>query len=150
MTGTMLPESGSPTGGRRFLLTGVISRYQLQPSWNREELAEDLQRMVGLFTGELGYQHVPVMGLDPTWLQIQDALRDFCTSADRRADDYVVVYLAGHGEILPVGDTGFEHVLLPADASPGDLRRRAVKSADLAEWMLADTPVRRLLLIVDE
>ena len=89
------------------------------------------------------------MGLDPTWLQIQDALRDFCTAADRQPDDYIVVYLAGHGEILPVGDTGFEHVLLPADASPADLRRRAVKSADLAEWMLADTPVRRLLLIVD-
>ena len=61
----------------------------------------------------------------------------------------MAVYLAGHGEILPVGDAGFEHVLLPADASPADLRRRAVKSADLAEWMLADTPVRRLLLIVD-
>ena len=150
MTGTMLPGAGSSAdGGRRFLLTGVVSRYQLEPSWNREELAEDLQRMVGLFTGELGYQHVPMMGLDPTWLQIHDALRDFCTAADRQADDYVAVYLAGHGEILPVGDTGFEHVLLPADASAGDLRRRAVKSADLAEWMLADTPVRRLLLIVD-
>ena len=105
--------------------------------------------MVELFTGDLGYEHVPVMGLDPTWLQIQDALRDFCTSPDRRPDDYIAVYLAGHGEILEVGDTGFEHVLLPADALPGDLRRRAVKSADLAEWMLADTPVRRLLLIVD-
>ena len=35
--------------------------------------------MIELFTGELGYQHVPLMGLDPTWLQIQDALRDFCT-----------------------------------------------------------------------
>jgi Caspase domain len=146
----MGPESGLLTGsGRRFLLTGVVSRYQLEPSWNREELAGDLQRMVGLFTGELGYRHVPVMGLDPVGLQIQDALRDFCTAADRQADDYVVVYLAGHGEILPVGDTGFEHVLLPADASPADLRRRAVKSADLAEWMLADTSVRRLLLIVD-
>ena len=150
MTGNILPRAGSSAGGgRRFLLTGVVSRYQLQPLWNREELAADLQRMVALFTGELGYQHVPVMGLDPTWLQIQDALRDFCTSADRRADDYVVVYLAGHGEILQVGDSGFEHVLLPADAIAGDLRRRAVKSADLAEWMLADTPVRRLLLIVD-
>ena len=127
----------------------MVSRYQLEPSWNREELAADLQRMVDLFTGELGYQHVPVMGLDPTALQIQDALRDFCTAADRQPDDYVVVYLAGHGEILPVGDTGFEHILLPADASPADLRRRAVKSGDLAEWMLADTPVRRLLLIVD-
>ena len=150
MIGTMALGAGSLAGGeRRFLLTGVVSRYQLEPSWNRDELVEDLQRIIDLFTGDMGYQHVPVMGLDPTWLQIQDALRDFCTSADRRADDYVVVYLAGHGEILSVGDTGFEHVLLPADASPGDLRRRAVKSADLAEWMLADTPVRRLLLIVD-
>ena len=136
-------------GGRRFLLTGGVSRYQREPSWDRQELAGDLRRMVELFTGDLGYQHVPVMGLDPTWLQIQDALRDFCTADDRQADDYVVVYLAGHGEILPVGDSGFEHVLLPADASPDDLRRRAIKSADLAEWMLAETPVRRLLLIVD-
>ncbi len=144
---SMLP--GAAGGGRRFLLTGVVSRYQLEPSWNRKELASDLQRMVDLFTGDLGYWHVPVMGLDPTALQIQDALRDFCTAADRQPDDYIVVYLAGHGEILPIGDTGFEHILLPADASPGDLRRRAVKSGDLAEWMLADTPVRRLLLIVD-
>jgi Caspase domain/WD domain, G-beta repeat len=150
MTGGMPPgPEPSAGGGRRFLLIGVVSRYHHDRSWNREELAEDLQRMVELFTGELGYEHVPVMGLDPTWLQIQDALRDFCTSAGRRPDDYLAVYLAGHGEILPVGDAGFEHVLLPADASPADLRRRAVKSADLAEWMLADTPVRRLLLIVD-
>ena len=126
----------------------MVSRYQFDPTWNREELAADLQAMVELFTGDLGYQHVPV-GPDPTAWQMQDALRDFCTAADRQPDDFIVVYLAGHGEILPVGDTGFEHILLPSDASPGDLRRRAVKSGDLAEWMLADTPVRRLLLIVD-
>ena len=73
--------------------------------------------MVGLFTGELGYEHVPVMGLDPTWLQIQDALRDFCTSPDRQPDDYVTVYLAGHGEILAVGDTGFEQCCCPPTRS---------------------------------
>ena len=150
MTSGMLPGPDSPPdAGRRFLLTGVVSRYQLDPSWNREELADDLRRMVELFTNDLGYQHQPVIGLDPTALQIQDALRDFCTSPDRQAEDYLAVYLAGHGEILPVGDTGFEYVLLPADASPRDLRRRAIKSSDLAEWMLAETPVRRLLLIVD-
>ena len=141
--------SAADGGGHRYLLTGVVSRYIHEPSWNREELGGDLRAIVDLFCGELGYQHVPVMGLNPTAWQIQDALRDFCTAPDRRPDDYLVVYLAGHGEILPVGDTGFEHVLLPADASSADLRRRAVKSGDLAEWMLADTPVRRLLLIVD-
>jgi WD40 repeat protein len=141
--------TGAADGGRRFLLTGVIGRYHHDSRWNREELDGDLTLMIDLFTRDLGYEHVPVMGLDPTWLQVQDALREFCTDPDRRADDYVAVYLAGHGEILPVGATGAEHVLLPADAAPGDLRRRAIKSADLAEWMLAETKVRRLLILVD-
>jgi WD40 repeat protein len=136
-------------GARRFFLAGVVSHYSNDQSWDREELAGDLQRMVELFTADLGYEYVREMGLNPTWLDIREALRDFCTSASRQPDDYVAVYLAGHGEILPVGDTGYEHVLLPSDALPGDLRRRAVKSADLAEWILAETPVRRLLLIVD-
>ena len=77
-------ETGPSDGdGRRFLLTGVVSRYAFDPSWNREELAEDLERVVALF-GELGYEHVPLMGLDPTWLQVQDALRDFATSPARQ------------------------------------------------------------------
>jgi len=84
MSSTGLLQPGLPVeGGRRFLLTGVISRYHLAPSWNREELAEDLRRMMELFTGELGYEHVPVMSLDPTSLQIREALRDFCTSPER-------------------------------------------------------------------
>jgi len=131
------------------LLTGIVSRYQHDPSLNRDELAGELQDIVELFTGELGYEHVRVMSLDPTWLQVHDVLRDFSTSPDREPDDYVVVYLAGHGEILPVGDLGFEHVLLPADTMPTDLRRRAIRSGDLAEWLLADTRVRRLLVIID-
>ncbi|GAB3860539.1 caspase family protein [Dactylosporangium cerinum] len=134
---------------RRFLLTGVYSHYHFEPTWDRPELADDLTTMVALFTGEFGYTHVPLLGLDATWLQTKDALRDFATSPDRRPDDYVVLYLAGHGEVIPVGQTGVEHILLPSDATGIDLRRRAVKSADLAEWLLADTEIRRLLLIVD-
>ena len=136
-------------GGRRFLLAGVVSRYALQPSWNRAELAEDLVRMVDLFTRELGYEHVPLLGLDPTWLQVQDALRDFSTAPDRQPGDYVAVYLAGHGDVLQVGAAGAEHVLLPADAMPTDPYRRVIKSADLAQWMLAGTRVHRLLLMMD-
>lgn len=141
----------SPTGAkpRRFLLTGVYSHYHLQPTWDRPELVDDLTIMVQLFTNELGYEHVPLLGLDATYLQTKDALRDFAAHPDRRPDDYIVLYLAGHGEILPVGQTGFEHILLPSDATASDLRRRALKSADLAEWMLAETEIRRLLLIVD-
>jgi SOS-response transcriptional repressor LexA len=139
----------SQAPARRFLLTCVIGHYHNEPSWDRAELAQDLDRMVTLFVGDLGYEHVPIMGLDPTQQQIHDALREFCTSSDRQPDDYIVVYLTGHGEVLPIGDTNFEHVLLPADAIPTDLRRRVVKTGDLAEWILADTLVRRLLLVVD-
>ena len=141
-------ETGPDGGGRRLLLTGVVSRYAFDAAWNREELAEDLKRVVALFGG-LGYEHVPLMGLDPTWLQIQDALRDFATSPARQPEDYVVVYLAGHGDVLSVGATGAEHVLLPADALPADPYRRVIKSGDLAQLMLAGTKVRRLLLLMD-
>ena len=136
-------------GGRRFLLTGVISRYHYEPTWNREELAGDLERMIGLFTGELGYEHVPWIGLDPTSRQIEDALRNFCTDPDRQSGDYVVVYLAGHGDVLDIGTAGAEHVLLPADAVPSDPYRRVVRSADLARWMLVGTRVHRLLVLLD-
>jgi len=137
------------SGARRFLLTGVVSRYQYAPSWDREELAADRERMVAIFNDDLGYEHVPLMGLDPTQRQIEDALRDFSTSPDRRPEDYVAVYLAGHGDVLEVGGTGAEHVLLPADAQPSDRYRRVIRSADLARLMLAGTKVRRLLLMLE-
>jgi hypothetical protein len=92
--------TSSSAGGHRYFLAGAVSRYHHDPSWNREELGGDLQAMTRLFIDELGYEHVPLMGLDPTWIQIQDALRDFSTSADRQPEDFVVLYLAGHGEVL--------------------------------------------------
>ena len=135
--------------GRRFLITGAVSQYSHEPAWNREELAAGLQEIVTLFTRDLGYEHVPLIGMDPTKLEIQDALRTFCTAPDRRRDDYLVVYLAGHGDVLQTGTSEVEHVLLPADAVPADLRRRVIRTGDLAEWILADTLVSRLLLLID-
>jgi WD40 repeat protein len=141
--------TGPGTGaGRRFLLTAVVSHYQNDPSLNREQLAADLQDIIQLFTSELGYQHVPGLGLDPTGQEIRDALRRFSKEADREPDDYVVVYLAGHGEILPAGE-GYEHVILPADADPDDLRVRAVRTPELAQLLLGETGVRRLLVVID-
>ena len=39
--------------------------------------------------------------------------------------------------------------MLPADAVPADPYRRVIKSGDLAQWLLAGTQVRRLLLLMD-
>ena len=70
--------------GRRFLLTCAMTRYQHCADWDRDELAEDVARMVELFCGEFlpeegRYEHVDVLGVSPTSGDLQDRLRDFCT-----------------------------------------------------------------------
>jgi hypothetical protein len=130
----------------------VVAGYHHDPGLDREELSQDLSRVVELFTTDFGYTHVPVLGLNPTREQIRTALGGFCAAPDRHPDDYLVIYLAGHGEVLQRGPAHAEHFFLPADAnpsSPATLRRTALKTSELADLILGDTPVRRLLLILD-
>src|SRR5262249_13954259 len=100
---------------------------------------------IALFHDRLGYQHVSDLGMDPTKSQLTEQLRAFCRSADRRPDDMVVVYLAGHGEVLDGSDT---HVFLTSDTNPADIAA-ALPTADLARTMLLDTRVRRMLFMLD-
>src|SRR5664280_261188 len=141
----MVPVPSGAGGGRRFLLTCAMSHYDKAPDLNREELDEDVQRITELFVGDFGYLHVPVLGNSLTAGDLQTRLRDFCRSPDRHPDDYVVVYFAGHGETLDDG----EHVLLARDTDPADLYDKTTRTNDLARWALADTRVRRLLLLLD-
>lgn len=139
-----------PAGGgepRRFLIATAVTRYPAAThlGWDRPALAAARDDIVELFTGRLGYHHVPDLGLDPTSHQLTRQLREFCTSPERRPDDILAVYLTGHGEILD--DTG-EHVLLMADTDPADIDD-ALPTATLARKMLRGTPVRRLLLLLD-
>jgi hypothetical protein len=67
------------------------------------------------------------------------------TSVWRRPDDIVAVYVAGHGEVLE--DSG-DHVLLTGDTDPDDVAD-ALPTAELARKMLLDTPIRRVLLMLD-
>jgi hypothetical protein len=133
-------------GGRRFLIATAVTRYPKEPAWDRPELAGARTAVIGLFASTFGYQHVSDLGLDPTREQLTGELRGFCRAPERTADDLVVVYVAGHGEVLE--DTGFEHVLLTSDTDPGDVHD-ALLTVDLARKMLADTRVRRVLLLLD-
>jgi WD40 repeat protein len=142
----MTARSARADTPRKYLLTGVVSHYLHDPSLDRPGLAEDERRIVEFFA-DFGYEHVPIIGGDPTRERLRTALRRFCLHRDRKPEDYIVVYLAGHGEILPYGPK--EHALLMADLDPDDLRTGSVKAAELADWMLAGTRVHRLLLIVD-
>jgi WD40 repeat protein len=125
------------------MLATAITRYPQAPELDRPELVDDVQRIDDLLCGLFGYERMPGLPLNPTAAQLHDGLFDFAVTC--LPDDYVVVYLTGHGEILDSG----EHILLPSDIDPNFLRRRMVKTGDVAEWMLRDTPLRRLMVILD-
>ncbi|MGH3839718.1 MAG: caspase family protein, partial [Pseudonocardiaceae bacterium] len=86
--------------GRRFLIATAIAHYSHAPQWNRPGLVKARNEIIDLFTGPLGYQHVSDLGLNPTKDQLTTRLRAFCRAAERRPDDMIAVYIAGHGEVL--------------------------------------------------
>ncbi|WP_089104175.1 caspase family protein [Streptomyces hyaluromycini] len=129
---------------RRLMLLTAISRYALAPDLDRPELHEDVLRMRQLLGERFGYKQVDALPGNPAAHELQINLRRFARQ-HCQPDDYVIVYLAGHGEILENG----EHVLLPADSNPDDVHERSIRTAHLAEWMLVDTPLRRLMVILD-
>ncbi|MDX3775990.1 WD40 repeat domain-containing protein [Streptomyces europaeiscabiei] len=144
MTGVEV--SGHQEGPRRFLIATAISRYPKNPGWDRPDLVQAREGIIGLFAGQLGYRHQTALGMDPTRSQLTDQLRAFCKSSDRREDDLVAVYVSGHGEVL---DDGGDHVLYTSDTDPKDTVYTSLPTVELARAMLRDTPVRRLLLMLD-
>jgi WD40 repeat protein len=129
---------------RRLLVAAAVIQYPLAPQLDRRELVEDVARMERVLCGSFGYERQGVLPPNPKSEDLKNSLRRFAKRSCRE-DDYVVLYLAGHGDVLDSG----KHILLPADTDPEDLLERAVKTADLAEWMLEETPLRRLMVILD-
>ncbi|MFH9707157.1 AAA family ATPase [Streptomyces luteogriseus] len=128
---------------RRFLIATAVSHYTHAPEWDRPGLVEARRNVVELFTRQLGYQHVSDLGANPTQQQLLWELREFCRAPDRRHDDIVAVYIAGHGEVVDN-----DYVLLTSDTDPGDLHD-ALQPNVLARKILAGTKVRKLLLMLD-
>ena len=137
--------SGSAAQGRRLLVATAVAHYPKAPQWDRPGLASARQQVIDLFTGVLGYAHVSDLGLDPTETQLTEHLRTLCRH-HVRPEDHLVVYIAGHGEVLDEG--GGRHVLLTADTDPDDIAD-ALPTLRLADKMLLGTPVQRLLLLLD-
>ncbi|TPQ21876.1 caspase family protein [Streptomyces sporangiiformans] len=138
----MTDKSERARHGRRLLVATAVTRYANQPQWDRPDLVEANRQIVDLFTG-IGYTHLAEIGLDPTAAELTNSLRDICRR-QVRPEDYLVVYLAGHGEILDDGG----HVLLTSDTDPDDIDD-ALPTMTLATKMLRGTGVQRLLLLLD-
>jgi WD40 repeat protein len=128
-----MPEG---TGQRFLVATGVTTGLQ--------ETAGRLERSVGtiadIFRDTFGYKRFEGLGLNPTAQEMRDELRALAKKCS--PDDIVVLYHTGHGQMVAAA-----HRLWMGNTHdpPAD----TLRTADLAELMLAETPVRNLLLILD-
>jgi len=124
-------------GRRRFLIaTGVTTGLQE----TADDVAASVRRMSELLTGLFGYEPATGLGLDPEADRVRDELRDFCLA--REPDDVVVLYHTGHADLA--GDL---HRLWMGGTR--DRYTKTLATRELAELMLADTPLTTALIILD-
>jgi hypothetical protein len=131
---------------RRFFIAAGTARYDhlAEADW-LASVPGDLERLAGLFCGQLGYTQVLAqLGDNPTSQQLRSTLSDWLTDQARRPDDLVVVYYSGHGVTR-----GGRHYLLTRDSVERNLAGTALATEEFA-WMLGeDSAVQQLLVIVD-
>ncbi|MCW6008609.1 caspase family protein [Micromonospora sp. CPCC 205371] len=140
------PTGVSGSTPRRLLIATAVAHYKRSPYADRPGLVRARQRIIDLFVEKLGYTHLSELGLDPDRASLLDHLDRFATDSDRRPDDIVVVYLAGHGQL--VGPPPGQHMFFPSDA---DVARpkQALPTAQVASALLDDSDVAQLLIILD-
>ncbi|MFF5362428.1 caspase family protein [Streptomyces scabiei] len=139
-------EPAAPEPPRRFLLSTAVPDIRAHPEDRRAELTDDVERIDRLFIGELGYRRGADLGMNPTREQLTKGLRAFATAPERAPDDYVVFYLACHGR---VAERSGRHYLMLSDSEHDDLRGTALPTEDLLAQLWEDTPVERLLVLLD-
>ncbi|MER7051261.1 caspase family protein [Streptomyces sp. NPDC000351] len=141
-----MSRADGPRGPRRLLIATAVAHLPRSPRGDRPGLVQARQKIIDLFTTRLGYTHVSDLGLDPDRNALLDQLERFATSEDRRPDDMVVVYLAGHGQLI--GSTPRRHMFFPADC---DLSKpkQSLPTSQIASVLLDDTGIKRLLFILD-
>src|SRR5262245_63646684 len=102
--------------------------------------------MIALFVRRLGYElALPELRSDPTDQLLRTSLGDWCTDPARRDTDIVVFYYSGHGAY----SADRAHFLLTANSRERNLEATALKTDQLPRLMLADTPLKRVLIILE-
>ncbi|MEW2613018.1 caspase family protein [Streptomyces sp. NPDC047880] len=128
-------------GSMRYVVAAGTRRYREGPELHLAH--EDADRAAALFAS-MGYERVLTgVSYDPRPDAFEDALAEWCRTADLTADDIVVLYYAGHGDRSSTG----QYRLACADSEQGR-PRSWLSLANLAE-ILADSPVRNVLFVVD-
>lgn len=129
-----MPDQTQPR--RYFVATGTT--VGLLKSGDR--LRESVARMAEVFHGKFGYERVTALDLNPSREQLRQELRTFAKKCTN--DDLVVLYHTGHADMV-----AGKHRLWMGDTD--DPVTDTFVTSDLAELMLAETPVCNLLIILD-
>jgi WD40 repeat protein len=96
--------------------------------------------MTDLLTGTFGYECADGFGLGLTASRFRERLRGLCHGL--APDDLLVLYHTGHADLA-----GAQHRLWMADSL--DRYTNTVPSDELAALILADTPLRQALVVLD-
>lgn len=126
-----------------YLIRIGVGQYAQGADWTLPGVPDDTQRVGELFA-RLGYRHVlPELISDPTVEQVRRTLHPWLVSSERRSDDVVVLYYAGHGI-----NSGQRHYLLCADSDERMLTTTALPTEDIGR-MLDGSTVQHVLVILD-
>ena len=122
---------------RQFLIaTGITT--DLPRTANR--LTESVARIADIFRDKFGYERATALNLNPSREQMRQELRAFAKECHH--NDFVVLYHTGHANMVAakhrlwMGNTA-----IPVTDT--------LVTSELAELMLAETPVSNLLIILD-
>jgi WD40 repeat protein len=128
-----------------LIAVGTARYDSLDPEDWLPSVPEDLEQVVGLFCGQLGYRRaLEEVSLNPASADLRAEVSGWLTSPDRSAEDVVVFYYSGHGLTH-----GGRHYLLTRDYREPNLVGTALASEDLV-WMLGeDAAVQHLLVLLD-
>ncbi|MEV1023095.1 caspase family protein [Streptomyces sp. NPDC050264] len=144
--GRMVSHDSMGDGGegpRRFVIAAGTGSYVQSGIEDLPGVEGDVELMATLFAS-LGYERVLAeRSRNPAAGELVSGLEEWVGSADRRPDDIVVLYYAGHG----VRASGGRHYLLCADSVENRLVSTAIRTDDLA-LVFADDAVRARVLIV--
>lgn len=126
---------------RRYVIAAGTRHYTHLPEL--PEAHADVQRVADLFTS-MGYERaLAEVSYDPRADDFEDALADWCAGAELTAQDTVVLYYAGHGDLPDAGNYRL------ACAGTVETRPRSWLAPHNLEAALGASPVRNVLYVID-
>lgn len=106
---------------------GIDGYANLLPPRPLKQAEADAKVIGATFREQFGYEVVPILGAEATRARILDAVDRFGRELGER--DALIVYFAGHGQVIDLPGSGEAGYLVPADARL-DIENRT----DAARW----------------